>query len=72
MFCACELLLARQVTHKNVVRIHGLGEIDGIKYLTMPYLQGSDLATILSKEGKLSVPRAISIARQAIQQAVGK
>ena len=33
-----ELLLARQVTHKNVVRIHYLGEIDGIKYLTMPYV----------------------------------
>ena len=31
-----ELLLARQVTHKNVVRIHDLGEIDGIKYITMP------------------------------------
>ena len=36
-----ELLLARQVTHKNVVRIHDLGEIDGIKYITMPYVQGS-------------------------------
>src|SRR5688500_12254989 len=32
-----ELLLARQITHKNVVRIHDLGEIDGIKYITMPY-----------------------------------
>ena len=30
-----ELKLARQVTHKNVVRIHDLGEIDGIKYITM-------------------------------------
>ena len=29
-----------QVTHKNVVRIHDLGEIDGIKYITMPYLEG--------------------------------
>ena len=30
-----ELLLARQVTHKNVVRIHDIGDIDGIKYITM-------------------------------------
>ncbi len=59
-----ELLLARQVTHKNVVRIHDLGEIDGIKYLTMPYIQGSDLSTILNKEGKLSIARAVGIARQ--------
>ena len=61
-----ELLLARQVTHKNVVRIHDLGEIDGIKYLTMPYIQGSDLATVLKKEGKLPVARAVAIARQVV------
>ena len=42
-----ELLLARQVTHKNVVRIHDLGEIDGIKYITMPYVDGADLASML-------------------------
>ena len=35
-----ELVLARQVTHKHVVRIHDLGEIDGIKYLTMPFVEG--------------------------------
>jgi len=33
-----ELLLARQVTHPNVVRIHDLGEIDGVKYITMSYV----------------------------------
>ena len=38
-----ELLLARQVTHKNVVRIHDLGEIDGIKYITMAFVDGVDL-----------------------------
>jgi hypothetical protein len=32
-----ELLLARQVTHPNVVRIHDMGEINGVKYITMPY-----------------------------------
>ena len=47
-----ELVLARQVTHKNVVRIHDLGEIDGIKYITMPYLDGIDLATMLKQRGQ--------------------
>ena len=61
-----ELLLARQVTHKNVVRIHDLGEIDGIKYLTMPYIQGNDLATILKTQGKLPVRQALPIARQVV------
>jgi tetratricopeptide (TPR) repeat protein len=59
-----ELLLARQVTHKNVVRIHDLGEIDGIKYITMPYVQGNDLATVLRRDGKLPVARALRFARQ--------
>src|SRR5712691_5792156 len=54
-----ELLLARQVTHKHVVRIHDLGDIEGVKYITMPYIQGADLATIISRQGRLSVARAI-------------
>jgi tetratricopeptide (TPR) repeat protein/tRNA A-37 threonylcarbamoyl transferase component Bud32 len=59
-----ELVLARQVTHKNVVRIHDLGQIDGIKYITMPYIHGADLATILRRQGRLSAPRTLAIARQ--------
>jgi eukaryotic-like serine/threonine-protein kinase len=61
-----ELLLARQVTHRNVVRIHDLGEIDGIKYITMPYVDGADLATLLKKDTKLPVPRALRIARGVV------
>src|SRR5262245_27649624 len=61
-----ELLLARQVTHKNVVRIHDLGEIEGIKYITMSFVEGHDLATILRKEGRLPVPRALRIARHIV------
>ena len=59
-----ELLLARQVTHKNVVRIHDLGEIDGIKYITMPYIQGDDLATVLRRDGPLPIARALRLARE--------
>ncbi|MBI2834373.1 MAG: protein kinase [Acidobacteria bacterium] len=58
-----ELLLARQVTHKNVVRIHDLGEIASIKYITMAYVEGLDLATILKREGKLPVSQALRIVR---------
>ena len=59
-----ELLLARQVTHKNVVRIHDLGEIDGIKYITMPYIEGRDLAGVLRERGQLPAPEALRIAKQ--------
>ena len=61
-----ELVLARQVTHPNVVRIHDLGEIDGIKYITMPYVDGPTLADVLTSEGRLSVARALAIIRQIV------
>ena len=59
-----ELVLARQITHKHVVRIHDLGDVDGIKYLTMPIVEGETLAELLQREGKLPVPRALIAARQ--------
>ncbi|HEY6356756.1 MAG TPA: serine/threonine-protein kinase, partial [Vicinamibacterales bacterium] len=59
-----ELLLARSVTHRNVVRIHDLGEIDGITYITMPYVPGSDLWSILKRDGRLPVGRTLAIMKQ--------
>ena len=61
-----ELLLARQVTHKNVVRIHEMGEMEGIKYITMPFIAGEDLATMLKRQGKLTMGQAMKIARGLI------
>jgi tetratricopeptide (TPR) repeat protein/tRNA A-37 threonylcarbamoyl transferase component Bud32 len=61
-----ELLLARQVTHKNVVRIHDLGEIEGVKYINMTYIEGEDLLGILKREGKVSVPDALKILRPVV------
>ena len=61
-----ELLLARQVTHKNVVRIHDLGEIDGIKYITMAYINGADLATVVKQQGRLPIDRVLRIARSVV------
>ena len=59
-----ELVLARQVTHRNVVRIHDLGELSGVKYFTMPFIEGQNLAMLISREGKLPVARTLRIARQ--------
>ncbi len=58
-----ELLTARQVTHRNVVRIFDIGEADGIKFITMEYLVGTDLRTLLA-EGKLPPDKAVDIIQQ--------
>ncbi len=59
-----ELLLARKVTHKNVVRIHDLGDVGGTKYISMPFVEGDDLATTLKTDGHLPVPRVVQLAKQ--------
>ena len=61
-----ELLLAREVTHNNVVRIHDLGDINGIKYITMSYVDGRDLATIVHSEKRLTASRALQIVRGVV------
>ena len=67
-----ELLLARQVTHKNVVRIHDLGEIDDIKYLTMPYVQGHDLAALLRSDGRCRSDGAGARSRAISRRSAGE
>jgi eukaryotic-like serine/threonine-protein kinase len=70
-----ELLTARQVTHKNVVRIFDIGQADGIKFITMEYVCGHDLRARLAERGKLSAPEALTILRQicsALAAALGE
>ena len=59
-----ELILARHVTHKNVVRIFDLGESDGIKFITMEYVDGEDLRVLLKRQGKFSPKDAVHIVEQ--------
>jgi tetratricopeptide (TPR) repeat protein/predicted Ser/Thr protein kinase len=59
-----ELILARQVTHKNVIRIFDLGEADGIKFITMEFIEGQDLKSLLIKQGKLSREECVRIIEQ--------
>ena len=65
-----ELLLARQVTHKNVVRIFDLGTIGGIKYITMSYVEGVDLATLIRREGRQPIRDVLRIARSVVSALV--
>ncbi len=59
-----EILLAGKITHKNILRIHDLGEVDGIRYVSMNYVRGQDLGRILRNEGSLLIDRVITILKQ--------
>jgi len=59
-----ELRIARQVSHKNVCRLYDLGDHEGRQFLTMEYVDGEDLATLLRRIGRLPADKAVDIARQ--------
>jgi hypothetical protein len=59
-----ELRVARQVSHKNVCRVYDLGEAEGHRYLTMEYVDGEDLGTLLRRIGRIPHDKANQIARQ--------
>jgi eukaryotic-like serine/threonine-protein kinase len=59
-----ELLLARQVTHKNVIRIYDLGDADGVKFITMEFVEGQDLRSLIKEKKKCSPQEAVDIIEQ--------
>jgi serine/threonine protein kinase/HAMP domain-containing protein len=59
-----ELRLARRITHRNVVRTFDLGEVDRIYYITMEYVRGTTVATLIKEAGRLAVPAALTIGKQ--------
>lgn len=59
-----ELTLARQFTHKNVCRMHDLHEEDRTLFITMEYVRGEDLKSVIRWMEKLTLGKAVSIARQ--------
>lgn len=59
-----EVKLARDVAHPNVCRLYDLGEIDGLPYISMEYVDGEDLGSLLRRVGRVPGQRAIDLARQ--------
>src|SRR5579864_1294417 len=59
-----ELLLAREVTHKNVIRIYDLGESEGLRFITMEFVEGEDLRSLLLDRKKLPPDEAVNIMQQ--------
>jgi eukaryotic-like serine/threonine-protein kinase len=59
-----ELLLSHQVTHKNVIRIYDLADADGVKFITMEFIEGADLRRLLMERGKFTPEEAVETIRQ--------
>jgi eukaryotic-like serine/threonine-protein kinase len=59
-----ELLLSSQVTHRNVIRIYDLGEAQGVKFITMEFMEGETLLQTVKQRGKLEVAESVDIMEQ--------
>jgi tRNA A-37 threonylcarbamoyl transferase component Bud32 len=59
-----ESQLAASLDHPNVVPIYEAGEVDGLLYIAMRFVDGTDLKTVLRREGALGGERALAIATQ--------
>ena len=59
-----EVRIARQVSHPNVCRVYDIGEIEGQRFLSMEYVDGEDLASLLRRIGRVPTDKALEIARK--------
>jgi serine/threonine protein kinase/tetratricopeptide (TPR) repeat protein len=59
-----ELLLASRISHPNILRIHDLGDHRGVKFISMAFVEGGDLAELLKREGRLPLDRCVHLMQQ--------
>ncbi len=59
-----EIRLARRITHRNVVRTHDLGEVNGLYYITMEFVEGANLKDLIRKRGRLPVGVTLTVGKQ--------
>src|SRR6185436_7623812 len=59
-----EIKLARRISHRNVVRTYDLGEISGLYYLTMEFVEGKSLKELIKERGRLPASVVLPIAKQ--------
>jgi serine/threonine protein kinase len=67
-----ELVLASKISHKNILRIHDLGEVNGMKFITMAYVEGKDLHQIIKENPKLPLGTGAEICYAACGSARGR
>jgi len=62
-----ELKLARKISHKNVCRMYHLSKTEDAQYITMEYVPGEDVKSLIRKIGQLPIAKALSIAQQVCE-----
>ena len=61
-----EILLASKVTDRNIIRVYDLGDAEGVKFITMEFVEGEDLRHLLQSQGKLPAAEAVDIMEQVV------
>lgn len=59
-----EIILAREITHRNIVRMFDLGQFDETKFVTMEFVEGETLAQSLKRRGRFPAGDAVAVMRQ--------
>ena len=59
-----ELVLASKISHKNILRIHDMGEVAGMKFITMAFVEGQDLHQLIRDNPKMPLERVLKFAQQ--------
>jgi serine/threonine protein kinase/tetratricopeptide (TPR) repeat protein len=59
-----ELVLASKISHKNILRIHDMGEVAGVRFISMAYIQGKDLQHIIKENPKMPLERVLKFSQQ--------
>jgi serine/threonine-protein kinase len=59
-----EIRLARKITHRNVVRTHDIGEVEGLYFITMEFVEGQSLKHLIQNQGSLPVNVALTVGKQ--------
>ncbi|HXV86734.1 MAG TPA: protein kinase [Gemmatimonadales bacterium] len=62
-----EIRLARRITHRNVVRTHDLGEVNGVYYITMEYVEGTNLKDLIRRRGHLPIGVTLTVGKQLLR-----
>jgi len=59
-----ELVLASKISHKNILRIHDMGDVAGLRFISMAYVEGQDLQHIIRDNPKMPMERVLKFTQQ--------